>query len=1217
MKQGKELFSRKGKEGLASAPKRMPSKRKRACAALLTVVLAVGMMPSLALADDAVFDVATSEEVTSEPLSVLQPEAAEEVIVGAGTATSNQVPYNSYYNNAGSQILYTASEIGKTGTITALSFNVASASAMSQTSFKVYLGATDKESLTAADALGSDELTEVYSNDAQTIGSATGWETITLDTPFLYDGTKNLVVAVYRTASKYNSQLKYQSTSNVSGKTIYRGSDSNAAYGQIDGSGTYNTASSRPNIKLAIETCAHTTLTHHDAVAPACGSGNIEYWSCDNCGKTFADAAASQEIESVKAEHAYTGTVTFAPTCAEDGIMLYTCSVCNDEKEEVIPATKEHHFVDGFCTNLLRDGVTVCGAADEWDGTTLAEPAADEQGVYLIGDGAEFAWFMNAAKTDGYTGNARLTRNINLGELYSWYLPGGSSKDKGYQGTFDGDGHTITIALDAGSSNASLFNYIGSAGAVKNLTVAGSFTGASAASIAQYSYGEITNCVNRATIVAQGANKAYAAGITVYNNSGIIDQCANYATVSADATGSYASAYAGGITAYNQSITTVRNGVTSLHNCYNKGAVSAQKISTGTSNYGRAGGIVGYVSSSGNAYHTLENCLNVGNVSVANSVDSSSTAGLHEGGIIGAISYSAGNEANNQFTNCFYAQDCADAMYTCTTADKVPAVETNCGTASAQNIANAAWVNENLDQWFVDLLNLNAESHAVSFAVENATVAVDGVPATQVQAYHEGSLSFTVMPNEGYGLDRVSVGNEPLVAVDGVYTIESITEDITVTVTTHAHVWNDGTTTHEATCGEAGEKLFSCTVEGCAATRTEVIPATGEHVLSAVPQVDATCTEAGAAAYWKCDVCGTLFGDAEGQTIIDKPATIEALGHDFTDYRDNGDGTHSIVCHRCGEEKPGGWNLEDASDFVAGNTYMIVTGGYALSSDNGNSASMRKGVPYTAGENAVDDTLLWVWGADGSLKSVATGQYLNSGSSYFYLVMGDEPVSIWQCSDGKFYTTTSSGLTVYLYPLSNTSGDSIWGSTGAPEAGQLYSATFASARSEHEYNDENVCVDCGSILTHRTTSVSVSDDAFVNVQIEGTPCELYLVEATMSYVAQGYVPVVGELPLVLDGDTYKALVDKAAAQSIKDGTLVVSAKPGSAVNMGNIKGDVNMSGHMNIVDAQVTYDLSCARYGKGMLSMAGIIAADVNGDKAVNAADAFAIQYVLHYGWEA
>ena len=74
---------------------------------------------------------------------------------------------------------------------------------------------------------------------------------------------------------------------------------------------------------------------------------------------------------AIPAGHKWEYTKTNKPaTCGEDGEVLYTCSACKETKNEVIPATGEHNFVeslvDATCTENAKVGLVcaVCGATD-------------------------------------------------------------------------------------------------------------------------------------------------------------------------------------------------------------------------------------------------------------------------------------------------------------------------------------------------------------------------------------------------------------------------------------------------------------------------------------------------------------------------------------------------------------------------------------------------------------------------------------------------------------------------------------------------------------------------------------------------------------------------------------------------------------------------------------------------------------------------------------
>lgn len=113
---------------------------------------------------------------------------------------------------------------------------------------------------------------------------------------------------------------------------------------------------------------------------------------------------------------------------------------------------------------------------------------------------------------------------------------------------------------------------------------------------------------------------------------------------------------------------------------------------------------------------------------------------------------------------------------------------------------------------------------------------------------------------------------------------------------TGAHTWGNGTVTTEPTETTPGVRTFTCAV--CRATRTETIPATGEHTFVFTKNVAPTCTADGYDLY-TCSGCGAT----EKRNI--KPA----LGHKW----DNGTvtiaptettpGERTYTCTVCSQTK--------------------------------------------------------------------------------------------------------------------------------------------------------------------------------------------------------------------------------------------------------------------------------------------------------------------------
>lgn len=188
------------------------------------------------------------------------------------------------------------------------------------------------------------------------------------------------------------------------------------------------------------------------------------------------------------------------------------------------------------------------------------------------------------------SGNYQLTADITVTEPYA-----------NFSGTFDGNGHTVTLAIDQPSKdNIGLFSKISSTATIKNVTVDGTVTGSRCVGgIAGTSNGTITQCQNKATITATkngSGNYSQAGGIVGYAENATITSCANVGNVNAAPNDGRR---CGGVAGYAK--TSV------IENCYNQGQVSS--CSTGSS--AAVGGIAGYIDSNA----SVMNCYNSGAIS--------------------------------------------------------------------------------------------------------------------------------------------------------------------------------------------------------------------------------------------------------------------------------------------------------------------------------------------------------------------------------------------------------------------------------------------------------------------------------------------------------------------------------------------------------------------------------------------------------------------------
>lgn len=298
---------------------------------------------------------------------------------------------------------------------------------------------------------------------------------------------------------------------------------------------------------------------------------------------------------------------------------------------------------------------------NKWDGNTKTHPSGSgtKGDPYLIGTGAELAWFADQVKNGKVTLCAKLTADIDLNG-HPWTPIGGFGSSKNYQGTFDGCNSTVNGLYVSDKSYAGLFGVIGTPGVVERLIVAGmiSITSVSgngidnvgAGGIAGYCMGTVFQCSSSVYIGNAGTNySAVAGGIagkTAVN--AIIDSCNNYGTVGSRKNINYA----GGIVGVARQGSVIRyctngsegvvNGVQGVGGivglltdyaqvrlCENSSAVQGES---------RVGGIVGWVSQdkyiSGNVLDVIiMNVLNKGPVSGSGSP----AMGYGAGGIVGYI----------------------------------------------------------------------------------------------------------------------------------------------------------------------------------------------------------------------------------------------------------------------------------------------------------------------------------------------------------------------------------------------------------------------------------------------------------------------------------------------------------------------------------------------------------------------------------------------------
>ena len=252
---------------------------------------------------------------------------ADVIEIGDGTGTTYMVPFNSLYGYSFTEQVFLASEIGMAGNITSISFHISQAYTSAQTNQytvwmknvarETFATTTDYEPVTAADKVfeGTWEIPVCQTGD---------WITLTLDTPFAYDGTSNLLFAMHESTSGYSTRYFYCTSVTNSGISYYSDSNNPDPYNLGSYSGSKVLRSNRNNIQLDITagggggTAAE--LTVHDGTStssyvPVYGFYADAYLKCEMVYPAAELAAMNGgSINSMKfyasspASEAWTGT---------------------------------------------------------------------------------------------------------------------------------------------------------------------------------------------------------------------------------------------------------------------------------------------------------------------------------------------------------------------------------------------------------------------------------------------------------------------------------------------------------------------------------------------------------------------------------------------------------------------------------------------------------------------------------------------------------------------------------------------------------------------------------------------------------------------------------------------------------------------------------------------------------------------------------------------
>ena len=181
-------------------------------------------------------------------------------------------------------------------------------------------------------------------------------------------------------------------------------------------------------------------------------------------------------------------------------------------------------------SSYLGYWITSAGATDGGSTWTF-EPVDEKQSELLnnttvIASAEDFEKFAKAVNDGEVFTNAVLVNDIDLGSSNT--MVGTNDGTGAYQGTFDGQGHTIKIDMNTTANYTAVFRYVGWRAVVENVKISGTITttGKFAAGIAGRVRGTVRGCYADVTIVTNLSGDGTHGGLAgTCTNGAIIKDC--------------------------------------------------------------------------------------------------------------------------------------------------------------------------------------------------------------------------------------------------------------------------------------------------------------------------------------------------------------------------------------------------------------------------------------------------------------------------------------------------------------------------------------------------------------------------------------------------------------------------------------------------------------------------------------------------------------------
>ena len=326
-----------------------------------------------------------------------------------GTNTEQDMPFNTNWKFSYVQMLYLGDEIGESGTINSISFYATNSVYLSM-NLDIYMKCVDRGSYSGTSDWETVTDEDLVFHSESYNANPSGWLTFTLDEPFPYDNTKNLMIAFDNNTGSYNSSKNFCYTSTSGNTCIYQRND----YTNVDPLDplTANGAVGwRPNIILNMDVIPVTKYA---------------------INLTLPDEAVGTISSNPATEAAEGATVTLSANL-NHGYEFDSWTVTNATTTESITVTNNQFTMPGSAVNVMANitelsprSVNITNPTD--DGNTTATLSATPSTGVFEGDEVRLSYsgLAEGYKFVNYVATTTTSEPIDIqqkwdGTLWQYY----------------------------------------------------------------------------------------------------------------------------------------------------------------------------------------------------------------------------------------------------------------------------------------------------------------------------------------------------------------------------------------------------------------------------------------------------------------------------------------------------------------------------------------------------------------------------------------------------------------------------------------------------------------------------------------------------------------------------------------------------------------------------------------------------------------------------